>query len=608
VATFLFSLVNVAALTRLLPIEEYGLLAVYLVLATLLTTVYNLGSLQGILSSVVGVADGDAESALDDIDAEALRDVDRERALTTGVLLTVVIAALGTLVVFAIAPLVADLLGVPGQLEAVRLAALCGATGAVWRLVQNVTRLERRPGAYSALGVLRPALALALGIAFVVAGHGVEGALAGIAAGTALAVPVAIAVGHRSYAFGLELSIIPHVFRRGAFVVPVILAMWIVGNADVYLVSLFAPADSVGPYRVAARLGMGVSYLVSAVTMAWLPLTRTPLHSAMTERHGPSGFGATVLTVFLLLCIWVVLGLTLLADLLMKVAPASYSGAAPLVPLVALGVVAFGVLMVLYRGTSFPNRRRRFIFVMLAAALAFVAAALALVPPYGGYGAAIAQIIAFTVAAAVMLWFAQRSEHPLPIQWGRLGRGVALGLLCIGLSQLFSPLGGAWLLAVHMLILVAFPVLLILTRAFPREELHAFIDLSWPGDPRQPDDLVAKLEELEPRDRRLVATLVPKGGSAADAARAMGTDDREEMSRFVASLRALGPNGNGHSSVHDEEIATYLLESRGVARRDLLAEQLCEEEDIDPLDLDALDMTLTRLRRLPRRTWERLGS
>jgi O-antigen/teichoic acid export membrane protein len=612
IATFLFSMVNVAALTRLLPIEEYGLLAVYLVLATLLTTVYNLGSLQGILISVFGVADGDAESALDDIDAEPLRDINRERALTTGVLLTVAIAGLGTLVVFATAPLLADLLGVPGQLEGVRLAALCGATGAVWRLVHNVARLERRPGAYSTLGLVRPALALALGVAFVVVGHGVEGALAGIALGTALAVPVAIVVGHRSYAFGLELSIVPHVFRRGAFVVPIVVAMWIVGNVDVYLVSMFAATDAVGPYRVAARLGMGVSYLVSAVTMAWLPLTRTPLHTAVTEKHGPSGFGATLLTVFLLICIWVVLGLTLLADLLMSIAPASYSGAAPLVPLVGLGVVAFGVLMVLYRGSSFPNRARRFIFLMLGAALVFVVAALVLVPPYGGYGAAIAQIIAFSVAAAIMLWLAQRSEHPLPIQYGRLARGVALGLLCIGLSQLLSPLAGEWRLGADLLILVAFPILLVLARAFPSDDLRAFVNLSRPQRPKprgRSTEILAELEKLAPEDRRLVATLVPKGRSSASAAQAVDGDVPETMTRFVASLRALASNGNGASppSEHDSEIAAYLLADGGVATRDFLAERLCEE-GVDPLDLDVLDVTLGRLRRLPRREWERLGA
>ncbi|HEU5142883.1 MAG TPA: lipopolysaccharide biosynthesis protein [Solirubrobacterales bacterium] len=624
-ATFLFGLVNMAVLTRLLPIEEFGRLAVYLILATLLTTLYNLGSLQGILISVFGVADGDEELALDDAEGRP-KVVNRERALTTGVLLTVGIAALGTALVFAAAPVLAGLLGAPGQLEEVRLAALCGATGALWRLVHNIARLERRPGVYSLLGLVRPSLALGFGVGFVAAGYGVEGALAGIAVGTAVGIPVAIFVGRHNYALGLDLSIVPDVFRRGVFVVPIVLAMFVITNVDLFLVSVYAPSDAVGPYRVASRLGMGVSYLVSAVSMAWLPLRRIPLHTAMNEEHGPSGFGATLLTAFLLVCIWAVLGLALLADVLIGIAPDSYSDAAPLVPLVGLGIVAYGVTLMIYRGAKFPNRRRSYILVLLGGAALFLVAGLVLVPLYGGYGAAIAQIIAFVVAAAVMLWLAQHSEHPLPIQYGRLARGVALGLLCIGLGQLVSPLAGDWRLLVDLAILAAFPAMLVAARAFPGEELRAFVDLPRLGRRRRSEELLAKVEGLDPKDRRLVAMLVPKGSSTVRAARALDASEPEAMARFVASLRALAPapapapadreaaNGdaaeagreNGEAPDRDPEIGAYLLAEGSFATRDWLGEQLCED-GVDPLDLDVLDLTLGRLRRIPRREWKRLA-
>ncbi len=624
-ATFLFGMVNVAVLTRLLPIEEFGRLALYLMLATLLSTLYNLGSLQGILISVFGVADGAEEMAIDDEEGK-VADVDRERALTTGVLLTIAIAAAGTAAVFLAAPLLADLLGTPGELDAVRLTALCGATGAVWRLVHNIARLERRPGLYSSLGLVRPALALGIGAALVATGFGVEGALAGIALGTALAVPVAIFVGRHNYALGLELGIVPDVFRRGAFVVPLILAMWIITNVDLFLVSMYVPSDEVGPYRVASRLGAGVSYLVSAVTMAWLPLRRTPLHTAMKERHGPSGFGATILTAFLLVCIWVVLGLTLLADVLIRIAPESYADAAPLVPLIGLGLVASGASLLIYRGSKIPGRRGKFIGLMLAAAAVFVVAGLILIPIYGGYGAAIAQIVAFSAAAMAMLWLAQRSKHPLPIEYGRLGRGVALGLLCIALGQLVSPLAGDLRILVDLLILAAFPALLVLAGAFPAEELRAFVDLSRPTPPRKrSDEMLAKLERLDPADRRAVATLAANGGSAEPEARV----------RFVAALRELCPErpvveasdevgseeevvlveeeaAEGRAAVAEEpvdrdpDIAAYLLAEGGIATRDFLGQQLCEE-GVDPLDLDALDTTLSQLRRIPRHELERLA-
>jgi O-antigen/teichoic acid export membrane protein len=621
VATFVFALINVGALTRLLPIEEFGRLAVYLTIAALLTTLYNLGTLQGVLIMVFGVADGDEEMALDDAEGRPIA-TDRERALTTGVLLTVAIAALGTALMFALAPLVAGLFGTPGQAEAVRLAALCGASGAVWRLVHNIARLERRPVVYSLLGLVRPALALGLGIGFVVAGLGVEGALAGVALGTALAIPVAILTGRRNYALGLELGIVPEVFRRGAFVVPIIAAMWIITNVDLFLVSAFAPADAVGPYRVAMRLGAGVSYVVGAVSMAWLPLRRTPLHTAVSELHGPSGFGGTLISVFLLFCIWIILGMALLADVLIRIAPASYADAAPLVPLIGLGAVASGLMLMIYRGAKFPKRRHTYIGLLLASAAVFVAAGLVLVPLYGGYGAAAAQIVAFAAAAAAMLWLAQRSEHPLPIQYGRLARGVAVGIACIGLGQLVSPLAGDWRIAVDLAILAAFPALLFAVRAFPSEELRVFVDVSRPAGPRRRSaKLIERLGQLDPVDRRALTALVSNGSSAAETARALSIPEPLVLSRFVASLRAVGAvearsgngagggNGDGDDGGEDRdaELASYLLDATGIATRDHLADKLCEN-GVDPLDLDGLDTTLVRLRRIPRREWQRLAS
>lgn len=601
--TFLFALANVAVLTRLLPIEDFGRLAVCLVFAAMLTVIYNLGTLQGTLMSVFGVADG-GEEAADEVDTGPQAE-DRERALTTGVLITMGIATIGTLTVFAAAPLAAELLGLGGEVEAVRLAALAGATGAIWRLVHNVMRFERRPVAYTMLGLVRPALALGLGVALVVSGYGVEGALAGIAIGTALAVLVAIAATHRDYALGVDLGVVRPILTKGSSIVPIIAAIWVIHNADLFLVSAYAPEDAVGPYRVASRLGAGISYLVSAVTMSWIPLTRTSLYTAMDEEHGKTTFGATLLTVFLLLCIWALLGLTLLAHVLIRIAPESYESAAPLVPLIGLGVVLYGAFMVIFRGSAFPKRGKYRLWLLLAAVGIFIGLGLILVPIYGGYGAAVSQIVAFAVATAVMLWRSQISENPLPIQYGRLGRGLAIGIGCVVLGQFLAPLAGdsRWLLDVG--IIIAFPVLLVLARAFPLEELRAFIEPKLFGRPRRPSSaMLSDLERLDPLDRQAVSTLARKGGSPAQAARELSEPEPAVLERLVVSLRFLAPHDREGPGDRDVEIAGYLLADDGRATRDQLGARLCKE-GVDPLDLDMIELTFTRLRRIPARRWER---
>ena len=600
IGTFVLAIINVAVLTRLLSISEYGHLAVYLFFAALLTVLYSLGPLQGTLMLVFRASDIEDGDAAEVEVEEAEPVVSREKALTTGLLVAVAFGLVGTAIVFCAAPFLASLLGASDP-TAVRLAALCGATGAVWRLVQNVMRFERRPISYSALGLVRPALALGIGIPIVASGYGVDGVLAGLALATALASVVGIVVTRRNYALGFDSAIVPKVLRGGAALIPIIAAMWIVHNVDLFLVSVYAPASAVAPYRVAARLGAGISYLVSAVTVAWLPLTRTPLYKAVSEEHGESGFGAIALTVFLLLCIWALLGLTLLADLLIRVAPGSYADAAPLVPLIGLGFVAFGVFMIVYRGTSFPNKRRYHFRLTALAAVLFLVAGLIFVPLFGGYGAAAAQIIAYATVAGIMLWQAQRSEAPLPIRYARLMRGIVLGFLCIAFGQFVSPLAGQGRFFIDLGILVAFPLLLVVAGAFPTEELRPFVDLSFLDfGRRRSAEILAKLEHLDPRDRQTVSILAPKGGSVAQAAQAIAAPEPEVLARFVSSLRALAPHEREGPSERDAAIATYLLAEGGVATRDGLGQQLCAA-GADPLDLHALDSTLIRLRRIHRR-------
>jgi len=271
-------------------------------------------------------------------------------------------------------------------------------------------------------------------------------------------------------------------------------------------------------------------------------------------------------------------------------------------------------VMVVYRGAKFPSRRNWHIGMMLAASAIFVVSGLILVPAFGGYGAAAAQILAFTIAALVLLWVVQRSKHPLQVEWGKLARALAIGLACIGLGQIVSPLAGEWRILVDFLIVAAFPALLLLAGAFPREELAAFVDLPRPGRPRRHSPpLVEKLKRLDPADRRALSVLVSGGSSSAEAAEILAMPEPLVLSRFVASLREVGslpgPDRNGEEcddpGPGDADLACYLLSSGGVATRDRLGERLCEE-GANPLHLDRLDTTLGRLRRIPRREWERL--
>ena len=85
-------LLSVAILTRYLAPNQFGNLAVLLVCSSILTLVYNAGSLQGTFSWVFGAGGEEGEVADDSARAYA---PDRRRALGTGFVITAAAGAMG---------------------------------------------------------------------------------------------------------------------------------------------------------------------------------------------------------------------------------------------------------------------------------------------------------------------------------------------------------------------------------------------------------------------------------------------------------------------------------------------------------------------------------
>ena len=130
----LLALATVAVFTRYLAPAEFGDYALFLLLAGVLTVLYNLGSLQGTYRWVYGTADEDAGDA-DEEDSAG----DTRRAMGTGLVLTALLSLIGTGVIAAFAPDVADVLtGDRGDSTAVAVAAGAGALGSVWRLLSHI--------------------------------------------------------------------------------------------------------------------------------------------------------------------------------------------------------------------------------------------------------------------------------------------------------------------------------------------------------------------------------------------------------------------------------------------------------------------------------------
>lgn len=599
---FALAVANVAVVTHYLSPSEFGQLALLLFFAALTTIAYNLGTLQGTFMWVFG-ATGDED--VDDDDSAGARD--KRKGLGTGLLVTLLICGLGTAVIAAFSSQVADLLlGDSSDGDLIVIAAASGAAGALWRFTSNVLRLERRPYAYVGFGLVRPVLVIGVTIPLVAGGGGVEGAIAGVAIGSAAALPVVLVATRRSYALALDRDDLRMILRRGAVFIPIVVSFWIAQNVDLYALSRFASDAQVGLYRLAGRIASFVAYFSSALFMAWTPIARTVTFRAAEKEHSREVIGGTMLTYFVLGGMSLLLLLTVTADGLVRIAPSEYADAAPLVPLLAGGFLAHGLLVAVYRVARFPRKRAYYVASAIASAAVFLGLALLLIPWLGAEGAALSVIGGFLFAALAMAWLSQRGPKPVAIDYARIAGGILLAAICLALARGAGSLAGDWQPLAEVGALLLYPVLLGVTGVVTREQrqmIRLVVRRAISRD-RVDAETEQRLRTLGERDlTQLHLAIGGRWDLDTIAASESFSDTAELKLRLVRSLRQVA--GMDGASDHDDRIGEYLFSDVPVAERDAISRSLVAD-DVDPGELHTLEQTMESLRKLPRRAWEEL--
>ncbi len=594
-------LVSLAVLTRFLVPGEFGQYALFLIFSALLTMLYNLVSMRGGLRAVFG---GDDEDDDDDEEADEVREGLTRRALGTALFLTALVGAIGTVVIWPLSPRIADfLVHDPDAADLVMWAACAGALGAVARLASIVPRRERRPKVFIFLQVARPLLVLAVTIPLVASGEGVDGAVTGLALGTALAAVISLIATRRSFEPAFSLEDLDTIVRRGTPYVPYVLSYWTIQNAGILILAGYVSATEIGFYRLAAGVGAIASYAVATFLKASGPLTREPIHAAVKQERGGAAAGGILANYFFLATVGLMLLLTIGADLLVRIAPPAYADAAPLIPLIGLGFVMHGWFKVIKRNAKFPNRRATYITLVVVAGFVFLGSAFALIPPLGTYGAALAVVIAFATASLVMLFLSQRGPKPVSYDYRRMLAGVAIAAACYAAGRL---LGGAvpepLSSLAEVLAIVAYPVLLVVIGVVPREHLaplRRIARATLPSRSRSKNG-GTELDALDERERTILELLVRHDRPVPEVASIVGRTDEELTADFVAALRAAG--GLDGASEVDVRIGSYLLSSAPVAERDQIWKRM-SSAGVDPLETDRLTSTLERLRKAPPEAW-----
>jgi len=594
VLTVLAGLATLAVFTRLMAPGEFGVLAVLLVIAGGLKVLYTLAVVAGSIALVFG---GEDDSDLDlsgDIEPVS----NKREMLGTGVILAATFAGAGTVVMWVLAPGIAQLLfDSSGRTDGVRLAAGAAGLGPVAHLFLVLPRFERRPQVYVVLNMVGPIVAFAVGVWSVERGGGAEGAFHGIVAGAATSVVLLLVLMRTRYRLCFERGRALRILKVGVAVVPLILALFVIGRGGMVILarSSVPPAD-IGLYAVALMFSLVIVRMNAVFFMAWLPMKRTSLFVAVHKQRGHGWMYSTLTTYLVLgLCATLVV-LTAGAAALIQIAGPGYAEAERLLMLLGLAALAQCLFVFSYRMSSFPRKRMSLMIVATVAVVWFLTGGTALVRIMGVDGVPVATIATFVGASTAMLVLNQRGPYSIPFQYRRLA-GIALATsTCLVGHTLLRESAGQLRPLLDVGTVVLFGVLIGAMRIVSRQQLRLLAAVAGESGrvPRRNDPAIAAR----------LATLAPAQAAALNRAAGPSRGDVDEPlptpDKFVRALRIA--SDIGESTTQDAAIGRYLLSERPRAERDEMARALWRQ-DVAPAELHLLEEAFEKMRRLPKSAW-----
>ncbi len=603
-AASLLHLVTIFAVAHYLGAAELGRFALLYFAANLLSQVLTILVKPGTIRRTF--AEGDDEDDEDDDD-----DVSDspKRSLGTGILMAIALASVGAGAAIAFrAPIAEGLLGDRDEGSLVIWAALLGAATLVFRLASIIIWFERRPTAFLACELSRPALGLVAVVALLAGGGGIESVLIGTAAGAVAAAIVGLVVLRASFEVTFDRREAGPILQRGMIRAPIMMSFWTIANADVFVLSRFVDNSELGIYTLASRFGFMAAFLPQGFRLALRPLRKAAIYKSVEEQYGRAEQRGQLLGYFVLLCIGAVVAMVLLAPLAVAVAPDSFSDAAPLIPLTAAGMVLPALLRTVNQQTSWPGRTRRtFIACAITGALVFIGATILLAPEIGNYAPPLGMIAGLMPPCAYLFIRSQRGPDRISFPYREVGTALALGaVIGGGYAALPSvPLGAE--IVVALVAAALFLGGLVVFRVVPEAHWAALTHMvrslvSGRPDRFQPRRGLRALEQPQRDALRAAVQASWATGAGRDTAGGPGVETGEAL---VRCLRFAGNEGGVQLSEPtelDDRIGAYLFSAEPTAVRNATMRKLLGE-GAEPADLRALEDLVAHLATVPEGAW-----
>jgi O-antigen/teichoic acid export membrane protein len=350
-------------------------------------------------------------------------------------------------------------------------------------------RLDERARAYFITTIANVLGTIGLTVILVVpVGDGARGLLLGSYVTGAVFVVAMIFEQRRRLTLRVDRPLLRRLLRFGLPTMPAEVSLYGLNFVDRLIIIHSIGPDAAGLYAVGVKFAQAVNVVVRGFQLAWPPLA----YSIRDDDEARRAY-ATVITLFLAVCTWLVVGLWLMAEYLIRIfTETEYLAAYEVVGLIAAAVTLYSLYMVMVVILGRTGRTEFNFPAALAALVSNVILNLVLVPPLGIVGAGLALVGSYLVVIALMYGFTQRL-FPVPYEWGRLARVLFGAAALIGLGELVMPTDGIGGFVGRLAIALLFPLVLLASGFFTAEER------GWLARLRHPGELLASFTALRNR-------------------------------------------------------------------------------------------------------------
>lgn len=330
-------------------------------------------------------------------------------------------------------------------------------------------RVKLRSGRFVLISLLKTTVQLSLNIYFlVVLNQGVAGILYSTLISSLIFIAYLGITTFREVGFRFEFAKYRAMLSFGAPLIISDVSAFIMTYSSRYFLNYLADLTVVGLYSLAFNFGMVLSQLLNAPFMS---IWGTEMFKYAKLPDGKAIF-SKILNYYLLVALFVTLGLSLLTrDALRIMSKPEFWSAYKYVSLISISYILFGVMYIAGAGILIMGKSKYRAISTALAAVANLILNFVLIPPFGGFGAALAAVGSFLVRVVIDIYYSQKL---FPVTYD-LRRVVHMSVIftVLLLAAIGVQIENLWLsILFNVGVVLLFPLLVYATGVLTAEEKY----------------------------------------------------------------------------------------------------------------------------------------